>query len=289
MNSKVTFNTGFNSKVEDTQKVDDTFKYITVRGTDNKLTKVHAERFTDEKLDSYIQRYIQTKKDEEETTEQATSLFHTTLSSIKSARNFPREFLHNTNKDQRYLNNYEKQRERWKKNAKSLTRKVNKNSFQDSLMRRSDAFAEMQVAKSGKLVKESTYYNNMNDWYGDLRQGKDQYERRSNYIEHAVGTFPIYVHETCHFRDINIIKRPKDLDIFENQNTENPCLKHLKRSHRSMKSQKVIDRINSVGNLYIKGTNKFVSEIDYIRSIPEDNRYMVKNENEEAAEVDFDS
>lgn len=144
-------------------------------------------------------------------------------------------------------------------------------------MRRSDAFAETQLAKTGKLVQENSFYSSMNNWYGELRQNKDKYERHSNFIERSLGVNPIYVHETCHFRDTNIIKKPKDLELFDNRNLKNPCMKHLRRSTGDLKPLKVQQRINALDELMIKGSNKFDTEIDYIRSIPETERYIIKN------------
>ena len=89
-----------------------------------------------------------------------------------------------------------------------------------------------------------------------------------------LGKYPIYVHETWHFRDTHIVKRPKDLEIFEDHNAKIRCLRHLKNSKTQAKA---MERINSMGSLIVKGNNKFQEEINYIRSIPEDKRFIVKN------------
>ena len=73
-------------------------------------------------------------------------------------------------------------------------------------MRRSDAFSEIEYRKIGKIAEENTYYKSMNNWCATLRNSNKDYDRRSNYILHNSGPYPIYVHETCHLRDPEIIK-----------------------------------------------------------------------------------
>lgn len=280
INAKVTFNSGFGMKKDDGKKEDENGKTLTIPTGNNKFAKVWGQKFTDDNLKDFIQDYIRRKKENEDDTEQYTSLFCTTLSSIRSVKELPLEFIHNTDKEQRYLNNYEKARKDWKQRAVSLTHRLKRKSPDQSLMGASDAFAEMQVAKTGALTSNSSYYQSMNNWYGELRNNKKDVEKRSNFIQCNSGVFPIYVHETCHFRDMNIIKKPKELEMFKDNNLKNPCLKHLLKSQGDLKPLKVIERINSMGDLIVKGSNKFETEIDFIRRIPEDNRFIIKNMDE---------
>ena len=66
--------------------------------------------------------------------------------------------------------------------------------------------------------------------------------------------------------------------MFEDHNDKIRCLKHLKNSNGRVKA---MERIKSVENLMIKGVNKFEKEINYVRSIPENKRYIIRNRDEE--------
>jgi hypothetical protein len=221
------------------------------------MRKAWAQKFTDEDLNHFINDYIIRKKEDEEVTEAYPSIFHTTISSIKSARDFPREFIHEQDKEERYLENYEQQRKKWKKSVISITHRSHNKSPRNNVMASSDAFAEMQVAKRGSLTDGKSYYKSMNNWYASLRKSKESEENHSNFIERNIGVFPIYVHETCHNRQPDIIKRPTELELFENQNIELPCLKHIKNEKNNLEPLKIIERIKSMRTLMVKGCNKF--------------------------------
>lgn len=222
INAKVTFNSGFGLKKDDGNKEDENGKTLTVLTGNNKLAKVWAQKFTDDNLKEFIHDYIRRKNENEDNTEQYPSLFCTTLSSIRSTKELPLEAIHYADKEERYLKNYEKARKDWKQRAVSMTHKLKRKSPEQSIIRTSDVFAEMQVVKTGTLTGDNSYYQNMNNWYGELRNDKKDKEKRSNFIQRNSGLFPIYVHETCHFRDINIIKKPKELEMFTDHNLKNP-------------------------------------------------------------------
>mmetsp|Transcript_7396 Transcript_7396/g.6555 ORF Transcript_7396/g.6555 Transcript_7396/m.6555 type:complete len:207 (+) Transcript_7396:625-1245(+) len=192
-------------------------------------------------------------------------------------KNMPVEIVQAVDRDERYLKNYEKQTKIWKREVARSHKKMLRRP-KDTLMRRSDAFAEEQVGKSGVLLKENTHYKSINDWYSSLRNDEKSNEKHTNFIQRASGKFPIYVHETCQYKDFNIVKRPMDLEMFEDNNTENSCMRHLKNNKTQLNA---LERVRSMGNLIIKGKNKFQSEIDYIRRIPENKRFIVKNNDSE--------
>jgi len=77
-------------------------KTIEVINTNGGLTRVYAKRFTDQNLQEFIQDYIRRKSDDDEY-DQYTSLFCTTISTIKSNKDCPKEFLHKIDKEERYL------------------------------------------------------------------------------------------------------------------------------------------------------------------------------------------
>ena len=54
-------------------------------------------------------------------------------------------------------------------------------------------------------------------------------------------------------------------------------MKHLIRSEGVLNVTKSQERIDLLDNLLIKGTNKFNSEIEAIKRIPEDKRFIIKN------------
>lgn len=236
---------------------DEKGKTISVLGPNNKMRKVWAQKFTDDDLNHFIQDYIRRKKEEDDGKEVYSSIFHTTISSIKSAKDFPREFIHVIDKEERYLENYEKQRKSWKQNTISLSQRAHNKFPENSVMRRSDAFSEMQLIKQGSLTNDQSNYKSMNSWYSSLRKAKGSEEMHSNFIQRNTGLFPIYIHETCQNRQPDIIKRPKDLELFQNHNIEIPCLKHLKTNRNHLESLKTVKRISSMEDLIIKGNNKF--------------------------------
>ncbi|CAI2363893.1 unnamed protein product [Moneuplotes crassus] len=278
INAKVTFDPIFGQKKSQSSIVDERYKTISIpRGGDN-FKNVYAKKFSNRDLENFINEYKHRKVEEEDISELYSSIFHTSLSSIQSLKNAPKEFLHWQDKDSRFLQNYEKQRKTWRNKAMSLGKKINSRDPRDNLIKKSDAFHEETLVKSGALSPEKNYYKSMNSWYASLRKTNKEDARHSNFIKNSDGKDPIYIHETCHFRDLNIIKRPKELEMFENHNSKSRCLKHMPNTKQSIKA---IQRINSVGSLMIKGVNKFDREMEYIKSIPEDKRFIVDNIPEE--------
>jgi len=85
----------------------------------------------------------------------------------------------------------------------SLTKKLKKNSPEDSVMRSSDTFSEMQVLKTGRIDPVNSLQRSMNNWYASLRQHKS-IDKNCNYIKRIEGKSPIYALETCHLQDYNI-------------------------------------------------------------------------------------
>ena len=143
--SKVTFDSGFGKKKSQKSLVDEKFKSITVRTTDNKIKNIWAKKFTDQELEGYIKEIKNRRNDEEDNSDLYSSIFHTTLSSIKSMKSIPMEFIHLADKDERYLKNYQKQRRIWKKRVVSISKQLKSKNPNESLMRSSDAFAEEQL------------------------------------------------------------------------------------------------------------------------------------------------
>ena len=121
-------------------------------------------------------------------------------------KNIPLEFTHSLDKDERCLHKFEKQTKDWRDSAVEISKIIPSKSPETSILRRSDAFSEVELRKVGKISSEATYYKSMNSWYANLRQNKKSFEKRSNFIERNPGRFPIYVHETCHFKDVELVK-----------------------------------------------------------------------------------
>ncbi|CAI2365793.1 unnamed protein product [Moneuplotes crassus] len=274
MNSKVTFDPTFGQKKSQSSLIDERLKTITVPKGGDKFKTVYGRKFTNQDLDNFINDYKNRKPEEEDLSELYSSVFHTSLSSIESLKNAPKEFLHWKDKDSRFLRNYETQRKNWKKKAIFLGKKIKAKSPCESLMRKSDTFVEEQLIKTGGLETEKNYYKSMNNWYASLRKSNKEETRHSNFIQKAKGRDPIYVHETCHFRDLNIIKRPKELDLFEEHESLPRCYKHMNVNNQSIKT---LERINSVGKLMVQGFNKFDREMEYVKRIPEEERFIVDN------------
>lgn len=128
------------------------------------------------------------------------------MSSIKSAKDCPMEFIHNVDKDERFLKHYDKTRKIWHKQAVKLARQTEMKSPEDTVMRSSDTFSELKILKTGKL------FNNANTLH----------PRRMSQHEFDVCT------------------RPRELEIFEDHNLKHPCLRHIRRSPQEVKSMKVI-------------------------------------------------
>lgn len=253
--AKVVFNTNFNQGKGSKNKEDPNKKTISVMNSDGTFSRVFGHRFSDENLDTYIQDYLRRKKYDDET-ENYTSLFHTTLSSIKSMKNWPQEFTHNIDREERYLKNYEKIRKIWHSKAVNLSKMLHKEKPEETLMRSSDTFSEYQVLKSGSLMKKSDYNKKLSQ------------------------------------RDFNVCTKPNELEIFKDHKLVHPCLRHIRRSTDNIKAIKFLEKIESFKDLIVKGNNKFEAEIEFVKSIPESNRFIIKkyqqngNENEENEEID---
>lgn len=84
-NAKVIFNTGINTGKNSGADNDPNSKTISVRNGDGSFTRVHAHRFTDENLNSFIQDYIN-RKTHDEDSDNYTSMFYSSMSSIKTAK-----------------------------------------------------------------------------------------------------------------------------------------------------------------------------------------------------------
>ena len=186
LNAKVTFNTEFGNKKDDGGNEDGS-KTITVMTGDNQYIKVFAQKFTDENLKQFIQEYAKRKYESHDDVEQYSSLFCTTLSSIRSMKNIPLEYTHSLDKDERFLKKFEQQTKDWRNSAIEMSKIVPNKSPQSSILRRSDAFSEVELRKAGKISSESTYYKSMNSWYANLRQSNKEDARRSTYIQRNPG------------------------------------------------------------------------------------------------------
>lgn len=143
------------------------------------------------------------------------------------------------------MKNYEKTRKIWHQKAVKLSNTLNKKSPEDTLMRSSDTFSEINVLKSGSLMKKGLYAKKLGQ------------------------------------RDFDVCTKPHALDTFKDHNIRHPCMRHLRRSAEDIKSIKFLQKIESLKDIMVKGSNKFQSEIEYVRSVPESERYMIQNvENE---------
>ena len=102
-------------------------------------------------------------------------------------KNIPLEYTHSLDKDERFLKKFEQQTKDWRNSAIEMSKIVPNKSPQSSILRRSDAFSEVELRKAGKISSESTYYKSMNSWYANLRQSNKEDAKRSTYIERNPG------------------------------------------------------------------------------------------------------
>mmetsp|Transcript_22759 Transcript_22759/g.26148 ORF Transcript_22759/g.26148 Transcript_22759/m.26148 type:complete len:112 (+) Transcript_22759:460-795(+) len=79
-------------------------------------------------------------KESSDGADQYSSLFLSSLSSIKSVKDIPLEYTHALDKEERFLKNYEKQQHKWRQTTINLTKKTHSKSPEESLLRRSDCF-----------------------------------------------------------------------------------------------------------------------------------------------------
>ena len=73
-------------------------------------------------------------------------------------KNIPLEYMHSIDKDERFLKKFEKQSKDWKHSTIEISKSVPSKSPENSIMRRSDAFSEIEYRKAGWIAEENTYY-----------------------------------------------------------------------------------------------------------------------------------
>ena len=64
---------------------------------------------------------------------------------------------------------------------------------------------------------------------------------------------------------LSLLNKPTDLKLFQDHNQDNPWIKHIIRTEGKLKAAKSQEKIDLLDGLYIKGTNKFETEIDAIK------------------------
>ena len=77
-----------------------------------------------------------------------------------------------------------------------------------------------------------------------------------------------------------MLNKPSALKLFQDHNQDNPWIKHIIRSEGKLKAAKSQEKIDRLDGLFIKGINKFETEIEAIKRIPEEHRYIIENTEE---------
>mmetsp|Transcript_21542 Transcript_21542/g.19106 ORF Transcript_21542/g.19106 Transcript_21542/m.19106 type:complete len:166 (+) Transcript_21542:921-1418(+) len=138
----------------------------------------------------------------------------------------------------------------------------------------------------------------LHGWYGALRLSPLDGKLNRNYVPMGKAGY-IGASETLHNKSKLLMKKPKDFLLFGNMPLNTSILKrlenqksssnqlpdlHYKKKHFASTMTKTEKQISAMDDLYIKGTSKFESEIEYGLRIPEKERILIKDREQAKAE-----
>lgn len=240
-------------------------------------------------MHDFIENYYERRKFAEGSDK--SSLFSTTMRSMgrNTCLSMDRE-----SRDNRFLENYENNRKRWQKYATILSKKTGKNSPENSIINASDFYVEdLQKREDFDGVQDSNLQRKINGWYGALRLSPLDGKLNRNYIPMGKDG-RIGASETIHNKSSLLMKKPKEFFLFSHKPVGTSLLDRLENSkinstdktdfllmfknkHLAANLIRGSEKVAEMDSLFIKGTSKFKSEIEYGLSIPENERILVKS------------
>ncbi|CAI2362558.1 unnamed protein product [Moneuplotes crassus] len=258
-----------------------------------KVSKYIKSNFSDHQMHEFIENYYIKRKSN---LDEQSSMFSTTMKSFDRGSCLS---LDRGNKDNRFFENYENNRNRWKKYANFLSKKVGRQSPENSLINSSDFYCENLQKKSDfDEVQEASLQKSLHGWYGTLRLSPLDGKLNRNYI--PVGKHgDIGASEVLHNKSKLLMKKPKDFFLFGNKPLSTSIMDRIEMQKKTSQELPFLDsrkkhllktlakgenQITNMNELFIKGINKFESEVEYGLSIPENKRVLYLNSEEMKSE-----
>jgi len=162
-------------------------------------------------MHEFIENYYDRRKSQ---VEDESSLFSTTMKSFCRSTAFS---VDRESRDNRFLQNYENNRKRWKKYANIIAKKVGKESPERSLINASDFNCE-ELAKKEDFdeVNDKMMQRKLHGWYGTLRLSPLDGKLNRNYVPVGKAGY-IGASEVMHNKSKLLMKKPKDFFLFGNK------------------------------------------------------------------------
>ena len=162
-------------------------------------------------------------------------------------------------------------------------------------MNASDFYCEdLQKRENFDEIQDKNLQMKLNGWYGTLRLSPLDGKLNTNYI--PIGkNGSIGASEILHNRSNLLIKKPKNFMLFGNKPTSTSLMDReeikkkiydsfpetgYKKKHLALILSRATKQISNMNDLFIKGTNKFESEVEYGLKVPENSRILVTNTEE---------
>ena len=122
-------------------------------------------------------------------------------------------------------------------------------------------------------VLDKSLQHKLNGWYGTLRLSPLDGKLNRNFVPLGGGS-QIEASETIHNRSKLIMKKPKEFMLFKQKPKLTSILNSIIKSRAEMLITE--NNISEMDELYVKGTSKFNSEVEYGLKVPERERMYVK-------------
>jgi hypothetical protein len=125
-------------------------------------------------------------------------------------------------------------------------------------------------------VMGNSMQHKLNNWYGTLRFSSYDAGKRGNFIPMKGEGF-IAASDTVHMKHKLQILKPKEFLLFNSKPKGTSILNRLAQSRAALSK---LNQIDQMSNLYVQGTSKFDSEVEFTKRVPEKGRYIIRNRDE---------
>lgn len=193
------------------------------------MPKYITTKFTDNELKEYIQNYYDRRH--LGSVDDRSSMFSSTMYSHGRNACFS---VDRETRDNRYLENYEKNKRRWQQYANILSKKVGKESPEQTLINLSEFYTEdMQKKSDFDEIQDKNMQNKLHYWYGNLRLSPLDGKLNRNFVPLGK-TGTIGASETIHNKSKLLMKKPKELFLFSDKPRRTSILDAFKNRKRSL-------------------------------------------------------